>query len=79
MLAHFGRGNPRKRGRSIKKQLVALNTDDALSDVAEEFEAQQGHQEGLEERDLLELKEMGEEIKNSNDSGREGMCSSNLV
>jgi len=63
----------------MKKQQVALNTDDALSDVVEEFEAQQGYQEGLEERDLLELKEMGEEIKNSSDSGGEGMCSSDLV
>lgn len=63
----------------MKKRQVALNTDDTLRDVVEEFEAQQGYQEGLEERDLLELKEMGEEIKNSSDSGGEGMYSSDLV
>ena len=59
-------GNPRKKGHPAKQWQVVLDTSDALSHVTEDPEG------GVEESDLLALKEMGEGIESSSDSSKAG-------
>ena len=68
LLAYYGVGNRWKGDSTVQQR------QHARSNETTELEAHDGGEEGVEEVDLLELKEMEEERMSSSDSSTDGMC-----
>ena len=71
LLAYYGISNRWKGAPTVRQRQDARNNETTELEAQVEYD---GGEEGVEEMDLLELKEMEEERKSSNDSSTDGTC-----